>query len=115
MNAQTTKTILKNVFKFGLMAGIIYYLYAKGLLDFSRVRAVLADPVVVAVGICVILGTSTLCVMRWRMLLAGQGIRISFGDAFRLTFIGMFFNTALPGAVSGDVVKGYYIVKQQPE
>jgi uncharacterized protein (TIRG00374 family) len=110
-----TKNALKNAFKFGLMAGIIYYLYAKGLLDFTKVRAVLADPVVLAAGVSLILGTSTLCVVRWRMLLAGQGIAISFSEAFRLTFIGMFFNTALPGAVSGDVVKGYYIVRKQPD
>ena len=32
-----------------------------------------------------------------------------------LTWIGNFFNTTLPGAVTGDVVKGYYVIKAQQE
>ncbi len=47
------------------------------------------------------------------MLLAGQAIHITYWDAVKLTYIGLLFNTALPGAVTGDVVKGYYIIREQ--
>lgn len=107
--------ILKQVVKIAIMGGILYYLYQKGLLDFSKVKAVLTDPPTVALGFSVIFGSAFFAVARWRLLLEGQGIHLPYWQAFQLTFIGMFFNTALPGAVSGDVVKGYYIVKQQPD
>ena len=47
--------------------------------------------------------------VRWRLLLAVQGIRISFWESLRLTYIGWFFNNWLPGATGGDFVKAYYI------
>jgi len=50
-------------------------------------------------------------VRRWQMLLAVQGVHISFPQAARLTMIGVFFNLAIPGAVSGDLVKMGYVAK----
>ncbi len=47
------------------------------------------------------------------MILKIAGFQISFFSALRLTWIGMFFSLALPGAVSGDLYKGYYLVKEQ--
>jgi len=52
---------------------------------------------------------SPLGAIRWRLLLRVQGIRISFWESLRLTYIGWFFNNWLPGATGGDFVKAYYI------
>lgn len=49
--------------------------------------------------------------LRWSLLLRGQGINFDFWKALPLTFIGQFFNYAVPGGVGGDVVKGYYLVQ----
>jgi uncharacterized protein (TIRG00374 family) len=117
MNSAATKisSVTKQVLKLLIMVGILYYLYSKGLLDFTKVGRVLRRPEVLTLGLFTVFFSAILSVYRWRLLLSGQGIHVSFSQAFNLTFIGMFFNTALPGAVSGDVVKGYYIVRQQPE
>ena len=48
---------------------------------------------------------------RWRMLLKVQGIRLTFREAWRLTYIGFFFNTFLLGVTGGDVVKAYYAAR----
>jgi len=109
------KSGIKQIIKISIMVGILYYLYQKGLLDFTKVSKVISDPAILIFGILCMLSTALISVYRWRLLLAGQNIQIPFVQALKLTFIGMFFNTALPGAVSGDVVKGYYIVKQQPD
>ena len=53
--------------------------------------------------------------IRWWLLLKGIGIPIKVNQAFLLTWIGNFFNTTLPGAVTGDLVKGYYVVKANEE
>lgn len=49
--------------------------------------------------------------VRWRMLLGVQGIRLSVLDAWRLTYIGFFFNTFMLGVTGGDVIKAYYAAK----
>ena len=50
--------------------------------------------------------------IRWRMLLAVQGIHITLWESIRLTYIGWFFNNWLPGATGGDIVKAYYIARE---
>ena len=42
---------------------------------------------------------------RWFLLLRAAGIDIGWRPTLRLTWIGMFFNTVLPGGAGGDVVK----------
>jgi hypothetical protein len=49
--------------------------------------------------------------IRWRMLLAGQGIHITARRSLDLTLIGLFFNNVMPGLTGGDVVKAYYAAK----
>ncbi len=50
--------------------------------------------------------------IRWQLLLAVQGIHITFLESLRLTYIGWFFNNWLPGSLGGDFVKAYYIATQ---
>ncbi len=48
---------------------------------------------------------------RWRILMRGVAIDMAFLRAVRLTFIGGFFNIAVPGATGGDLVKAWYARK----
>ena len=57
------------------------------------------------------LGLFVLTAWRWRLLLRAVDLTLSLARATRLTFIGAFFNTAIPGATGGDVVKAYYAAK----
>ncbi len=63
-------------------------------------------------GVAVFGLTSQFGVARWWLLLRGQGIRISFWAAHRLTFIGFFFNNVVPGATGGDLVKAVYAARR---
>jgi uncharacterized protein (TIRG00374 family) len=109
------KKLILNLAKASVTFGILYYLYSKGMLNFSRVQNVLGNPGVVMVAFGALSLTTLAVVVRWRLLLLGQQLKILPIETLRLTMIGVFFNTALPGAVSGDVVKGYYVVRQQPD
>jgi uncharacterized protein (TIRG00374 family) len=51
---------------------------------------------------------------RWMLLLRGQKIKTSAKQTIPLTFIGIFFNLAMPGSVGGDVIKAYFITKEKP-
>ncbi|MFT7618646.1 MAG: hypothetical protein ACI97A_002293 [Planctomycetota bacterium] len=53
-------------------------------------------------------------IARWRALLAVQGINASYGRAFRLTFVGFFWNNLMPGMTGGDVPKAVLIAKDSP-
>jgi uncharacterized protein (TIRG00374 family) len=46
---------------------------------------------------------------RWYILLSVQGIHLRPWDIVKLSMVGQFFNIAIPGAVSGDVVKMVYL------
>jgi glycosyltransferase 2 family protein len=55
-------------------------------------------------------------VLRWGIFLRVLGISISPWDTLRLSFVGLFFNTFLVGAVGGDAVKVVWLVaKGQPK
>jgi uncharacterized protein (TIRG00374 family) len=62
-----------------------------------------------------LVGLSTiLAAWRWILLLNSRGFNLSFLNGVSLYLIGIFFNYALPGAVGGDVVRGYYLVADHP-
>jgi len=48
---------------------------------------------------------------RWRLLLKIQNIHLTFRQSWRLTYIGFFFNTFMPGVTGGDIIKAYYASK----
>ncbi len=61
-------------------------------------------------------GVSVLVVaIRWWFLLRIQEIHIRAWEAVRLTFLGLFFNTVVPGTVGGDLVKAWYVAKHTPK
>lgn len=51
---------------------------------------------------------------RWWWLLRVNGTDVSLGETLRFTWIGVFFNTVVPGATGGDVIKAIYIMKRCP-
>jgi len=46
---------------------------------------------------------------RWRVVLAGVGVEVPFGEVLRQYFISIFFSNLMPTAVGGDASKVYYL------
>jgi uncharacterized protein (TIRG00374 family) len=104
------KSTLINLFKIGFAIGLIAWLVKSGKFDFSDLKNLLDFRVILVCAILV--GISNFAVSeRWRYILKSQGFQCGFLETFRLTFIGLFFNFAVPGGVGGDVIKGYYVAK----
>lgn len=104
------KTLAKVLFVFGLL----YFLTKKGFISVQDTkRAFVSWPMLLVVfivlGIQVIFGA-----LRWQWLLQAQSIELKFLRVLELTAVGNFFNIALPGAVSGDFIKAFYIGKDIP-
>jgi uncharacterized protein (TIRG00374 family) len=58
-------------------------------------------------GLTIVLG-----VVRWRVVLAQQGIRLTFGRAAGITLVAQFFNSFLLGSSGGDLVKALYAARE---
>jgi uncharacterized protein (TIRG00374 family) len=54
-----------------------------------------------------------LAAVRWQLILHGYGIHKPLSQVLSYQAIGLFFNTAMPGAVGGDVIKGIYLASPQ--
>jgi uncharacterized protein (TIRG00374 family) len=50
-------------------------------------------------------------VVRWRMVLATQGLELSLGRATRISLVAQFFNSFLLGSTGGDLIKAYYAAR----
>jgi len=106
------RQILIQFAKFALAAGLVTWFIRSGRIDLDSIRLVAQSTWVVLA----LFGIQFLNIfvnnLRWQLLLYGQGIKRTFAGTMPLTFIGLFFNLAIPGAVGGDLIKAYYIAQE---
>lgn len=111
---QKTTKHLFTLLRIGLAAALLIYLGRSGSIDWSSLTGLAsAWQYTVMAALLFILGNLFLA-WRLQILVNARALRLSFPAAFRLTFIGLFFNTYLPGATGGDIVKIYYASKGNP-
>jgi uncharacterized membrane protein YbhN (UPF0104 family) len=109
MRARMISTF-KLVAKFAFAFGILWYMVAKGKLDLSVVRRGFSHLDDLAGAAALVLLALAFSLYRWKLLLRGQGVELSASQAVRYGMIGAFFNTTMPGAVSGDLIKAWYVI-----
>jgi uncharacterized protein (TIRG00374 family) len=51
---------------------------------------------------------------RWYLLLRAGEIQTTLWNAFRLNYIGVFFNSVMPGSTGGDLIKAIFVAKGTP-
>jgi len=106
------KTIFINTVKILIAAGLIYWLVTSGKLDFKLLAQLTEHPLAVLVSIFFILTNLVLISYRWETILRARSqARIPLLGVVRITWIGQFFSSVLPGSVSGDLVKILYVQK----
>ena len=92
-------------------AAIFGWMTGSGKLNLAQVAHSLSNwPMVVGIAGCAF-SQVAITTWRWKMLLKAQEIRLSFRVSWALVMIGMLFNVVIPGAVGGDLIKGYYITR----
>lgn len=72
------------------------------------------DPLLFGLGAFCYFLTALIAGARWWWLLRVNGTDVSMLETLRFTWIGIFFNTVMPGNTGGDVVKALYIMKRCP-
>jgi glycosyltransferase 2 family protein len=98
--------------KYAFAGGIIYYLCATGKLDLAKVSEVLERKTLALHGVLSLLAIYALMAVRWLCLLRWQGVPAPWTSVVRIQCIGIFFSSFMPGAVGGDLVKAYYIARE---
>jgi len=93
---------------------MLWYLASMGSIEWSSFSGLAKDwhYTLIAIGLFVI--ATALQARRMELLINAHQLELSFSAAIKLTFIGLFFNTYLPGATGGDLVKIYYASKGNP-
>ncbi len=112
--SEFAKNVVKTALKIAFAVALIVWLVKKGALDF-KAMANLATPGLVTFCLACVFSQIFINNYRWVCLLRGQGFQTSIRKTLPLSFIGMFFNFAMPGGVGGDVVKGYYLLQEHPQ
>lgn len=88
-------------------------LIKKGMIEVDKLK-VLLNPKIIFFGFSLIALNTLFLAWRWHVLLKFYKFTTKFINALRFYLIGVFFNYALPGSVSGDLVKAFYISRTQP-
>jgi uncharacterized membrane protein YbhN (UPF0104 family) len=102
--------ILKGIFKLSLALGLIYWLIQSGKLDFKLLQEAFNSPLSIILAIFFMQFDHILVAYRLRLLIQIKAVeKISFIKLFLANWIGIFFNSVLPGSVTGDIVKIFYI------
>jgi uncharacterized membrane protein YbhN (UPF0104 family) len=58
---------------------------------------------------------ASLQIYRWYLLVRALDLPFTVRNAYRLSLVGIFYNTFIPGSVGGDLVKAYFIAHAHPE
>lgn len=69
------------------------------------------DPLMFSISLIVSMLALAVAALRWRMLLRIQDVVIGAGESIRLGLLGELFSALIPGMISGDAVKAYYVVR----
>lgn len=113
MAAKST-SLLKIALKVAIAAALIAFMVKSGHLDPKELWS-LMTPLNVLLALLLVGLNTLLATWRWVLLLKARGFHIPLLYGMQLYLIGIFFNHALPGAVGGDLVRGYYLVSEHPE
>jgi glycosyltransferase 2 family protein len=109
-----TKRYALEFLKILIAGSIITWLLMSGKIDLYAIRYVFTfESILLCWGI--VFFTFFLVSIRWQLLLESQGIKVSTKDSVRMSLIGSFFSFVLPGGVSGDAVKAYYVSKDNKD
>ena len=93
--------------KFLVSGALIWFLLSKIDIGAAKERIADADPGMLLLAILIFLFQLIICVFRWRAALAAIEAFLSFVDALKIYYIGVFFNQTLPSSVGGDAVRIY--------
>ncbi len=109
--------LVKYGFGFGLLAYVIYKYWGPQN-GAPGIGQLLRGPIAfewLAVAALLMVTAASLQIYRWYLLVRALDLPFTVRNAYRLSLVGIFYNTFIPGSVGGDLVKAYFIAHAHPE
>ncbi|GIW84179.1 MAG: hypothetical protein KatS3mg106_692 [Gemmataceae bacterium] len=111
------------VIKYGIGFGLLIWVVTRYWEDNSAtgapgLRSLLSGPVSevwLVIAAVLTAGALGLQLVRWYLLVRALELPFTLRDACRLGLVGVFFNTFLPGSIGGDLLKAYFIARENRE
>ncbi len=99
--------------KIAVSSGLLLYLFLT--IDVSELGRRLVEVRLVWFGsaLALMLVARLIVAVRWQVLLAARGVRMTVLRSLQLGFIGSFFNTFLPTSVGGDAVRALHVARSE--
>jgi hypothetical protein len=106
------KTFFVTALKLLVVGALLTWLFQSGKLDFSLLAQLKDHPLSVFCAVVLTITNFWLISFRWRFILKSRSAAFfPLSGLMKITWIGTFFSSILPGSVSGDLVKILYIQK----
>jgi uncharacterized protein (TIRG00374 family) len=104
--------MIKTLLKFLFAAALLYWLITSGKLDLTLIRKSFEVGPQWLVAFLLLASQSAIGAYRYKLLLETKCPKpLSFFQVLKLNYIGLFFSSVLPGAVTGDLIKLVYVRK----
>ncbi len=110
-----SRKALFNLLKVVVAAGLLWFVISQA--GFNEVKERLAGIHLGTwlLGLSLLFLGSCISIFRWHMLMRSVGLDSQAFSAFRIGWIGVFFNNVVPGLTGGDLVKAIYITREHPK
>lgn len=98
--------------KFIFALALIYWLITSGKLDLTLIKRSFETGPQWLIAFCLLFVQANLATYRYKLLLETKSLnKLPYLSVLKLNYIGFFFSSVLPGAVTGDLIKLVYIKK----
>lgn len=97
-----------------IAVAMVLYLAQMGTIDWTSFSGLIKVWPYTLAAIVLFFIATTLQALRLQILINAHQMSLSYIASIKLTLIGLFFSTYLPGATGGDLVKIYYASKDNP-
>ncbi len=97
-----------------ILVGFCAWLIERGYLSLFALETASALWPWVLAGWAATATATLIAIVRWHFLMSTQDLEVPFRRTLAIALIGTFFSVVLPGTMSGDLVKGFYITRLTP-
>lgn len=112
--SKSSSAPIKAVIQYGVAVALLAFVLAMNWTRLTELFTRTPDFGTLAVLATLTVGVYTLQYVRWYLLVRALDLPFTLRNAFRLGMVGTFYNTFLPGAIGGDIVKAVFIARGQP-
>lgn len=112
---KVSKKLLTQVIKLSFALFIIWFLLDSGRLSLEKVSTFLSKPSYFFTALALVAIVFVTNFYRWKVVLRLVDIDMPFIVSARLSMLGQFFSTFMPGSVGGDLIKAVYVARRYPK